>query len=163
MPTAEELLVAMRRKPWPLLETAMEAVLTDVRGVLEEAEHQRTQVLAEVAQERANGLADVAKELAQDNAEVEARWAELHREVAAMHTHTEKQDRRVDFNIGGHRFETSVQTLRRLPHIFFDAYFSGRYAQDVCKDGSTFVDLSGEYCGGAWRASESVYAPSSEA
>jgi hypothetical protein len=145
MPTTEELLVAMRRKLWPVLETVMEAVLTDVRGVLEEAEHQRTQVLAEVAQERAKGLADVAKELAQDNAEVEARWAELHHEAAAMHTHTEKQDGRVEVNIGSHRFETSVQTLRRLPHTFFDAYFSGRYAQDVCSDGSIFVDRDGEH------------------
>jgi hypothetical protein len=40
-----------------------------------------------------------------------------------------------------------VQTLRRVPHTFFDAYFSGRYAQDVCDDGSIFVDRDGEYFG----------------
>jgi hypothetical protein len=38
-----------------------------------------------------------------------------------------------------------VQTLRRVPHTFFDAYFSGRYAQDVCRDGSIFVDGDGEH------------------
>jgi N-acetylneuraminic acid mutarotase len=38
-----------------------------------------------------------------------------------------------------------VQTLRRVPHTFFDAYFSGRYAQDVCDDGSIFVDRDGEH------------------
>jgi hypothetical protein len=40
-----------------------------------------------------------------------------------------------------------VQTLRRLPHTFFDAYFSGRFAQDVCRDGSIFVDRDGEHFG----------------
>jgi hypothetical protein len=40
-----------------------------------------------------------------------------------------------------------VQTLRRLPHTFFDAYFSGRYSRDVCKDGSIFVDRDGENFG----------------
>jgi N-acetylneuraminic acid mutarotase len=64
-----------------------------------------------------------------------------------MQTHQEKQEGRVELNIGGYRFETSVQTLRRVPHTFFDAYFSGRYAQDVCKDGSIFVDRDGEHFG----------------
>jgi hypothetical protein len=40
-----------------------------------------------------------------------------------------------------------VQALRRVPHTFFDAYFSGRYAQDVCSDGSIFVDQDGEHFG----------------
>jgi hypothetical protein len=57
------------------------------------------------------------------------------------------QEGRVELNIGGHRFETSVQALRRVPHTFFDAYFSGRYAQDVCNDGSIFVDRDGEHFG----------------
>jgi hypothetical protein len=34
-----------------------------------------------------------------------------------------------------------------VPHTFFDAYFSGRYAQDVCNDGSIFVDRDGEHFG----------------
>jgi hypothetical protein len=40
-----------------------------------------------------------------------------------------------------------VQTLRRVPHTFFDAYYSGRYAQEVCDDGSIFVDRNGEHFG----------------
>jgi hypothetical protein len=40
-----------------------------------------------------------------------------------------------------------VQALRRVPHTFFDAYSSGRYAQDVCTDGSIFVDRDGEHFG----------------
>jgi hypothetical protein len=72
---------------------------------------------------------------------------DLHREIASMHTHKEAQEGRVELNIGGYRFETSVQALRRVPHTFFDAYFSGRYAQDVCDDGSIFVDRDGEHFG----------------
>jgi hypothetical protein len=64
-----------------------------------------------------------------------------------MHTHEEQQQGRVEHNIGGYHFQTSVQTLRRVPHTFFDAYFSGRYAQDVCNDGSIFVDRDGEHFG----------------
>jgi N-acetylneuraminic acid mutarotase len=64
-----------------------------------------------------------------------------------MQMHKEQQQGRVELNIGGQRFQTSIQTLRRLPHTFFDAYFSGRYAQDVCLDGSIFVDRDGEHFG----------------
>jgi hypothetical protein len=89
-----------------------------------------------VAEERAIGLA-----------EVDTRRAELLREIAAMQMHQEAQVGRVELNIGGHRFETSVQALRRVPHTFFDACFSGRYAQDVCSDGSIFVDRDGKRFG----------------
>jgi hypothetical protein len=145
MLSTEETLEAMRREMWPLLETAMEGVLTKARGVLEEAEQQRTQGLVEVAEERAKGLAKIAEERDKGLAEVDARWVELHREVAAMQMHQAAHEGRVELNIGGFRFETSVQTLRRIPHTFFDAYFSGRYAQDVCADGSIFVDWDGEH------------------
>jgi hypothetical protein len=64
-----------------------------------------------------------------------------------MHKHKEAKEGRVDLNIGGYQFQTSVQTLRRVPHTFFDAYFSGRHAQDVCKDGSIFVDRDGAHFG----------------
>jgi N-acetylneuraminic acid mutarotase len=147
MLTTEATLEAMRREMRPLLETAMEGVLTKVRGVLEEAEQQRTQGLAEVAEERVKGLAEVAEERDKGLAEVNARRAELHREIAAMQMHQAAHEGRVELNIGGFRFETSVQTLRRVPHTFFDAYFSGRYAQDVCVDGSIFVDRDGEHFG----------------
>jgi hypothetical protein len=89
-----------------------------------------------VADERAKGLADV-----------DGRQRELSREIEAMQRHKEAQEGRVELNIGGYRFETSVQALRRVPHTFFDAYFSGRYAQDVCADGSIFVDRDGEHFG----------------
>jgi hypothetical protein len=90
-------------------------------------------------------LAEVAKERARGLAEVDARREELGREVAAMHKHKEAQEGHVELNIGGYRFQASVQALRRVSHTFFDAYFSGRHLQDVCRDGSIFVDRDGEY------------------
>jgi hypothetical protein len=147
MMSTEETLAAMRREMRPLLETAMEGVLTTARSVLEEVEQQRIKSLDEVNGKRARGLAENAEERAKGLAEVDARRAELHQEIVAMQTHEEKQQGRVELNIGGYRFQTSVQTLRRVPHTFFDAYFSGRYAQDVCNDGSIFVDRDGEHFG----------------
>jgi hypothetical protein len=118
-----------------------------VTGLVATARTRLEDALAEVAKERAKGLAEMAEERAKGLAEVNAIRGELSREVEAMHKHTEAQEGRVELNIGGYRFETSVQTLRRVPHTFFDAYFSGRYAQDVCADGSIFVDRDGEHFG----------------
>jgi hypothetical protein len=122
----------------------MEGVLTKARTMLEDVEQRRAGGLMEVAKERAEGLAELDAERAAGLAEVEARRIELQREIAAMHKHKEAQEGRVELNIGRYRFETSVQTLRRVPHTFFDTYFSGRYAQDVLNDGSIFVDRDGE-------------------
>jgi hypothetical protein len=147
MPTTEETLEAMQCEIQPLLETAMEGVLTRARSVLEDAKQQRTQDIAEVNEQRTKGHAEVAEERAKGLAEVDARRAELRREVTAMQMHQASHEGRVELNISGYRFETSVQTLRRVPHNFFDAYFSGRYAQDVCTDGSIFVDRDSEHFG----------------
>jgi hypothetical protein len=92
--------------------------------------------LAEVAKERTNGLADIAKE--RDG---------LYREIATMRIHNAAQKSRVVLDIGGARYTTSVQTLRRLPNTFFDAYLSGRYAIDRSEDGSIYIDRDGEHFG----------------
>jgi hypothetical protein len=130
------------------LETDLKAALGScVAGLVATARGRLEGAHADVAKERSNALADVAEERDKALAEVDARRTELDREVATMHKHKEAQEGRVELNIGGHRFVTSVQTLRRVPHTFFDAYFSGRYAQDVCNDGSVFVDRDGEHFG----------------
>jgi hypothetical protein len=151
MPSTEDVIGEMRREMRremrPVLETAMEGDLTKARILLEGLEQTRAQALAEVAEEWATGLSEVAKERARGLAEVETRRAELNSEILAMRTHQEKQQGLVKLNIGGYHFETSIKTLRRVPHTFFDAYLSGRYAQDVCRDGSIFVDRDGEYFG----------------
>jgi hypothetical protein len=130
------------------LETDLRAALgTCITELVSTARARLEGAHSDVAKERAQGLVEVAEERAKALAEVDARRADLGREVAAMHMHQEAQEGRVELNIGGYRFQTSVQTLRRVPHTFFDAYFSGRYAQDVCDDGSIFVDRDGEHFG----------------
>jgi hypothetical protein len=123
------------------------ALDTCVKDFVAKARTQLEGALAEVAKGRTKGLAEVAQERTKGLAEVDSRREELGREVAAMQQHKEAQDGRVELNFGGYRFETSVRTLRHVPHTFFDAYFSGRYAQDVCDDGSIFVDRDGEHFG----------------
>jgi hypothetical protein len=147
MLTTEEIIAALRRDMSPLLETVIEGVLTKVGSVLEEARQERAQGLAEVAEEHAKSLVELNEECVKSLGELNERRAELSHEIVRMHMHREAQEGRVELNIGGYRFETSVQTLRRVPHTFFDAYFSGRYAQDVCNDGSIFVDRDGEHFG----------------
>jgi N-acetylneuraminic acid mutarotase len=112
------------------------AIGTAVTGLVAAARTQFEDAVAEISKERAKG-----------RAELDVERADLHREIEAMHKHREAQEGRVNINIGGYNFETSVQTLRRVPHTFFDAYFSGRYSQDVCRDGSIFVDRDGEHFG----------------
>jgi hypothetical protein len=119
------------------LESELRAALnTAVTGLVATARTRLEEAVAEVAKDRTKGLAEVAQER-----------ADLHREIEAMQTHQAQQEGLVELNIGGYRFQTSVETLRRVPHTFFDAYFSGRYAQDVCNDGSIFVDRDGEHFG----------------
>jgi hypothetical protein len=130
------------------LETDLRTALgTCVVGLVATARARLDGAHADIAKERVRGLAEVAEERTKALDEVDARRAELGREIAAMHRHKEAQEGRIELNIGGYHFETSVQTLRRVPHTFFDAYFSGRYAQDVCNDGSIFVDRDGEHFG----------------
>jgi hypothetical protein len=58
-----------------------------------------------------------------------------------------EQQGRVVLDIGGFRYTTSVQTLRRIPGTFFDAFFSGRHTMDRSEDGSVFIDCDGEHFG----------------
>jgi hypothetical protein len=104
-------------------------VRTHLEGTIGQVDKER----AAVAEQRAKALA-----------EIDARRKELERD-----THKEAQQGRIQLNVGGTHFETSVQTLRRVPGNIFDAYFSDRYAQDLCTkpNGSIFVDRDGELFG----------------
>ena len=106
------------------LGTCVIVLVATARARLEDAH-------AGIAKEHAKGLVEMAEERAKALAEVDERRTELGQEVAAMHMHKEAQEGRVELNIGGYRFEKSVQTLRGVPHTFFDAYFSGWYAQSL--------------------------------
>jgi N-acetylneuraminic acid mutarotase len=122
------------------LQASCDAALASARTQLESG-------LADLARERAKGLAEVAKERAKGLAEVAKKKADLHREIAAMQKQQEAQQGRVVLDVGGYRYTTSVQSLRRLPGTFFDAYFSGRYTMDRSEDGSIFIDRDGKRFG----------------
>jgi hypothetical protein len=92
---------------------ALATARTQFEGGLVDLARERANGLAEVDEERAKGLADVAKEK-----------DDLHREIAAMQKQQEAQQGLIVLDIGGYRYTTSVQTLRRLPGTFFDAHFS---------------------------------------
>jgi hypothetical protein len=126
------------------LEMQMRTALTEFVAT---AHTQLEGALAEIDKERTKGLAIVVEQRAKAIACVDARRTELERDMEAMHKHKEQQEGRVELNIGGYRFETSVQTLRRVPGTFFDAYFSGLHAQDACADGSIFVYRDGDLFG----------------
>jgi hypothetical protein len=64
-----------------------------------------------------------------------------------MQKQQEAQQGHVVLDIGGYRYPTSLQTLRRLPGTFFDAYFSGRYTMGRSEDGSIFIDRDGRHFG----------------
>ena len=122
-------LTAMEGELRAAMETAIQNIVAAARTRLES-------LLEEVEQERNEGLA-----------QVQAKRAELEREFEAMQTHQEQTEGRVELEVGGRRFVTSVQTLRRVKGTYFDAYFSGRYAMELAEDGSVFIDRDGEAFG----------------
>jgi hypothetical protein len=62
----------------------------------------------------------------------------------------------VELDIGGHRYQTSVQTLRRVSGNIFDAYFDGNHALDlmaasswtvtVCTSGTSLSTCAMAWC-----------------
>ena len=54
---------------------------------------------------------------------------------------------RVTLNVGGTRFETTVDTLRNFSGSFFDMMFGGMHEARADPDGSYFIDRSGEHFG----------------
>ena len=117
------------------LETDLHAALSFcVTDIVATVRTQLACALAEVDKERANGLAEMAELRAKAVQYVGAKHAELQRELEAMQAHKEQHEGRVELNVGGYRYETSVQTLQSVPGNLFDTCFSCRYEQDVCAD-----------------------------
>ena len=69
--------------------------------------------------------------------EVEEQREALGREVAVIQRHQERHEGRVELDVGGVRYVASIETLRRVPHTFSDAYFSGRYEMDQTRAASS--------------------------
>lgn len=57
----------------------------------------------------------------------------------------EFQSSRIQLDVGGHKFTTSLQTLRKDPNSMLAAMFSGRHSLVTENDGSYFLDRDGTH------------------
>jgi hypothetical protein len=121
----------------------VDGLRTRLEDMLEEAAEER----AEIAMAHVKGLAELARERTKGLAEVAEERANLAREIVAMQNQQKEQQGCVVLDIGGFRYTTSVQTVRRIPGTFSDAFFSGRNTMDPSEDGSIFIDRDGEHFG----------------
>ena len=128
--------------------TDFETLLTTMQASLQTAATSLIEDLTSQARAQLQQLQEeIDKQRAAAMAAVEAKRAELDREIAVMQQHEARQAGRVELDVGGRRFVTSVETLRSKSGTFFDAYFSGRYLMDTSQDGSIFIDRDGEHFG----------------
>jgi tRNA threonylcarbamoyladenosine modification (KEOPS) complex Cgi121 subunit len=88
--------------------------LATVRSQLKDA-------ITEIGSVRGEELTVVVEQRAKAVAYVGAKRDDLQQEIESMHKHQEAQKGHIELNVRGHRFETSVQTLRRVPGSYFDA------------------------------------------
>ena len=70
---------------------------------------------------------------------------EFDREKERMAKLNKIQNDVVNLNIGGHKFTTSLQTLRSDPSSMLGVMFSGRHPIIKRDDGSIFIDRDGRY------------------
>lgn len=131
-PIGQALLTALRDNE--KLQEALSAASTYHQAEVAKAEEERDRLLAEAKDERdrlptdaKEAAAKITEEAERLRLEVEEEREALALEKAAMEkTHT-FQKSRVTLNVGGHRFETSLQTLTSVPDTYFASLFSGRF------------------------------------
>jgi hypothetical protein len=131
-----------------LRETHHEAVNASVDAARKRAEEERTKLLAE-AEEQAAAMkaeAGATKAAAEEMKRVvEDDRAALEAEKAAMEKAHDFQTSKIVLNVGGHRFETSRQTLTSVPHTYRASMFSGRFELAPEADGAYFIDRDGTH------------------
>merc|ERR1711941_232834 len=88
---------------------------------------------------------EAQKEIDDKRKELEAQKAMLQAERDAMETVHAFQTSKVSLDVGGHKFTTSLQTLRSVPDTFLSSMFSGRFALEKDDNGCYFVDRDGEH------------------
>ncbi|XP_068716281.1 uncharacterized protein [Montipora capricornis] len=85
------------------------------------------------------------KVIEQQYKDLEEMRVKIENEKKRMHEVYEFQSSPVHLNIGGHRFTTSLQTLRRDQDSMLATMFSGRHKLLQEPDGSYFVDRDGTH------------------
>jgi phenylalanyl-tRNA synthetase alpha subunit len=108
--------------------------------VKEDAERYITKMRRKLQEDRAA--------LEEENAEIKRRLQEdrtvLEEEVTSMEKAHTFQSSKILLNVGGHRFETSLQSLTSVPHTYFASLFSGRFELASDAKGAYFIDRDGK-------------------
>jgi hypothetical protein len=131
-----------------LRETLHEAVNASVGAARKRSEEERTKLLAEAEEQPAalTASAGATKAAAEEMKRVvEDDRAALEAEKAAMEKAHAFQTSKFVINVGGHRFETSHQTLTSVPHTYLASMFSGRFELAPEADGAYFIDRDGRH------------------
>jgi hypothetical protein len=112
---------------------------------LEDQKHkeERERLLAQAQTAAAKVKRDAATEVEEMKRKLQEDRAALEQEKAAMErTHT-FQKKKILLNVGGHRFETSLQTLTSVPDTYFESLFSGRFELALDVEGTYSIDRDG--------------------
>jgi hypothetical protein len=141
-------------------EALRDTLLETVNASVEAAQKRGEELLAEATEEAAKVTAAaeatkaeveemrrvVEKEVEGMRRKVQQDRAALEAEKAAMEEAHTFQNNKICLDVGGHRFETSRQTLTTVPDTYFCSMFSGRFelAPDAV-DGSYFLDRDGTH------------------
>ena len=142
-----------------LRDNLLETVNASVQAARVKAEEERARLLTEAKEAAAKVTEDAKGEVEEmkrrvleqraaleaERAALEAERAALEAEKASMESAHTFQQSNIKLNIGGHRFETSVQTLTSLQDTYFASMFSGRFALTPGDDSSYFIDRDGTH------------------
>lgn len=65
--------------------------------------------------------------------------------AAGLQDHVDLKESVVTLNVGGHKFTTTLSTLRKYPETMLGAMFSGRHSLIMDADGCYFIDRDGTH------------------
>jgi hypothetical protein len=114
---------------------------------LEDQKHEekRARLFAQAQTAAAKVKSDAAIEVDEMRRKVQEERAALEEDKAAMEKTHSFQKNKILLNVGGHRFETSLQTLTSVPATYFASLFSGRYELDLDAEGTYSIDRDGSH------------------
>ena len=95
-------------------------------------------------------LADVEKQIKAVCNQLQRQASRLREEQEAFNSMSKKMESmqlstKVNLNVGGQHFTTTVQTLTKDPDSMLGTMFSGRFPMKPSEDGTFFIDRDGTY------------------
>jgi hypothetical protein len=145
------LLTRVWKKPFQTLEQERTQADVESAQLLAEAQDKA----AKVKKDAERHIAKMRSKLQEDRAAFEEESAEIMRKLLEDRTALEEavtsmekaqtfQTSKILLNVGGHRFETSLQSLTSVPHTYFASLFSGRFELTSDAKGAYFIDRDGK-------------------